>query len=374
MRREDPGYAEREKAARAILRKTAATAGRLVALAWRRSVQGRAWAEHYRRLHPEQGAEAAAVRRERLRANGGRHTDAEWRALCDVHGWRCVACGAAHSRRWPLQRDHVIPVALGGPSGIWNIQPLCAPCNARKGATVRDFRIVGLDSEYIQNRKEVSGVGKKKPVNVKVFTEKSEIPAERHAYELMAEVRKVDDHKAIEKARIALAWENNVSEDADNHLRLGKCCKASDLQKEFARFDFVIMLNVQVWNSEQFDDAKRKALLDHELSHAAPVLDSSGMMKQDERGRFVWRIRKHDIEEFSGVVARHGTYKYDLEEFANSLRIGQLDMLLEEHDAKEASKETILAAAAEEFGKTLKEDESVTIEVLSGKKKEQKAA
>jgi hypothetical protein len=40
---------------------------------------------------------------------------------------------------------------------------------------------------------------------------------------------------------------------------------------------------------------------------------------RDERSRKCYRVRKHDIEEFSDVVARYGTYKRDLEMFAAAL-------------------------------------------------------
>jgi hypothetical protein len=38
--------------------------------------------------------------------------------------------------------------------------------------------------------------------------------------------------------------------------------------------------------------------------------------KEDPDGRKLYRIRKHDIEEFQAIVVRHGLYKQDLEAFA----------------------------------------------------------
>lgn len=63
-------------------------------------------------------------------------------------------------------------------------------------------------------------------------------------------------------------------------------------------------------------DEQRIALLDHELCHAAPMLDDRTQEQVvDERGRKVWRMVKHDIEEFGAIVQRHGLYKADLEKF-----------------------------------------------------------
>jgi hypothetical protein len=68
-----------------------------------------------------------------------------------------------------------------------------------------------------------------------------------------------------------------------------------------------------------FTPAKKRALIDHELSHAGIVLNKDGEPKYDERGRNIWRTRKHDIEEFRDVVERHGCYKRDLTLFAEAL-------------------------------------------------------
>ena len=47
-------------------------------------------------------------------------------------GGRCVDCGSD----FDLQYDHLIPLALGGGSGVDNLQLLCADCNRRKGAAL----------------------------------------------------------------------------------------------------------------------------------------------------------------------------------------------------------------------------------------------
>lgn len=124
----------------------------------------------------------------------------------------------------------------------------------------------------------------------------------------------------LQEAKIALAWRKAFKADKDGRLILGKCVKASDLQKEFADYDFVILLNQEVWQDADFTEDKKKALLDHELCHAVPAIDDkTGEQREDARGRLVWRIKKHDIEEFRSVVAHHGCYKADLEAFAEVL-------------------------------------------------------
>ncbi len=127
-------------------------------------------------------------------------------------------------------------------------------------------------------------------------------------------------HPELRQARFALAWRKNRKPDVDGHLVLGECVLVNDLQKELVPFDFVIILNREVWENPEFTDAQKSALLDHELCHAAPKLNTdTDEQELDERGRPVWRIRKHDIEEFRDVVARHGVYKSSLELFAEAL-------------------------------------------------------
>jgi 5-methylcytosine-specific restriction endonuclease McrA len=50
----------------------------------------------------------------------------------EQHGWNCPRCSL---RRFDLQIDHKIPLAVGGRNSKNNLQILCAECNQRKGMT-----------------------------------------------------------------------------------------------------------------------------------------------------------------------------------------------------------------------------------------------
>jgi hypothetical protein len=127
-------------------------------------------------------------------------------------------------------------------------------------------------------------------------------------------------HAHLADARIAIAWCTSWRPDADGRVVLGKCKKASDLDRELANYDFIILLKKSFWQDLQVTAEQRRALLDHELCHAGVKEDErTGEPVHDERGRKVYRLIKHDIEEFASVVERNGVYKRDLEQFAAAL-------------------------------------------------------
>jgi len=144
------------------------------------------------------------------------------------------------------------------------------------------------------------------------------IPLSHPAYKMMTKIRE-RHHRHIRKAKIALAWKKKIKPDRDGHVLLGKCKKASDLQREISAWDFIILLNKEVWEHEKFGSKRQKALLDHELCHAAQAYDKKGKRMKNDRGKYVFRMRHHDVEEFSEIVDRHGIWKHDLQVFADAL-------------------------------------------------------
>ena len=156
---------------------------------------------------------------------------------------------------------------------------------------------------------------KRKKVLVKIL-ERKHGGKVTEAYRIMESL--VDEHhKHLSDAKIAIAWRFGWKPDTDGRVTLGQCRKRSDLDRELgngdSQFDFVILLNHEHWNS--ISTAEQQAIMDHELCHAEVCKDANGEPKTDENGRRVWRIRKHDLEEFREVVSRHGRYKSDIERF-----------------------------------------------------------
>ena len=91
----------------------------------------------WKRANPDKTRAMKQRRRAAKAGAGGQFTDREWQALCALYNHSCLCCGRAGL---PLTADHVLPVSLGGSSWIDNIQPLCGPCNSRKGDKHTDYR------------------------------------------------------------------------------------------------------------------------------------------------------------------------------------------------------------------------------------------
>ena len=117
-------------------------------------------------------------------------------------------------------------------------------------------------------------------------------------------------------ARILLAWRKGWRQDADGRLRLAQARKASELDRALAPNDFVILLNQESFQASGFGEDAQAAILDHELMHCAVTRDRDGDIKRDEKNRVMFRLRAHQIEEFTDVFERHGMYNGALEAFA----------------------------------------------------------
>lgn len=167
-------------------------------------------------------------------------------------------------------------------------------------------------------KKKKAKTGKK--VNFLLIPEQDSNGNIPEQYKILEDVRDAH-HGDTKRARVALAWQLRTKADKDGHLKLGHCHKVSDLHREFADYDFIITLNKEFWDETTVTDDQRKALVDHELCHIAPVLNiDSGEHEVDERGRYLFRTRGHDVEEFYEIVQRNGLWKRDLIAFAKVLQ------------------------------------------------------
>lgn len=69
------------------------------------------------------------VQRYVRRGVAGRYTLAEWQERLGYFAGRCGYCGS-HTK---IERDHLVPILMGGTNDIENIVPACMTCNRSKG-------------------------------------------------------------------------------------------------------------------------------------------------------------------------------------------------------------------------------------------------
>mgnify|MGYP001559356933 FL=1 len=102
------------------------------AKAWRLAHTERDKQNHlrWRLKHPGLFRAIQARHEAKTRGGEGKLTSDQWEAIKIAYQNRCAYCGIGKTR---LERDHVVPLALGGQHVAANIVPACRKCNATKG-------------------------------------------------------------------------------------------------------------------------------------------------------------------------------------------------------------------------------------------------
>lgn len=71
----------------------------------------------------------------------------DWKFILNLTDHKCIACNSGDN----ITVDHVLPMKMGGPNLIGNIQPLCLYCNLKKGKRHVDFRTEEFNNKVKEN-------------------------------------------------------------------------------------------------------------------------------------------------------------------------------------------------------------------------------
>ena len=93
----------------------------------------------HRKKNPNINRLTVGNRRARLLKAEGYYTQAEWQAIKERQGFRCLMCGRCQPDI-KLTVDHIQPLSKGGRNSSENLQGLCQSCNSRKNDKVLDLR------------------------------------------------------------------------------------------------------------------------------------------------------------------------------------------------------------------------------------------
>jgi hypothetical protein len=121
----------------------------------------------------------------------------------------------------------------------------------------------------------------------------------------------------LAEAKIGLVWRRGWRPKAGGWVTLGRCAKVNDLGRVLHGYDFVIVLNFDVWDHADFSAKQKEALLYHELCHADVTRDKHGEIKRKD-GRPCWRVARHDVEEFLAVVSKYGAWQQEIQQLATA--------------------------------------------------------
>lgn len=78
----------------------------------------------------------------------------------------------------------------------------------------------------------------------------------------------------------------------------GKCIKASKEMQYLGECDYIIEMSFELWN--QLTEQDQYLLMLHELMHILAVIN-------DKTGNWKYKIKDHDIKDFSLIVNKYGT-------------------------------------------------------------------
>lgn len=139
-------------------------------------------------------------------------------------------------------------------------------------------------------------------------------PASRmHAGKVIAPYRIMEDlinsccgH--LEDARIAIAWRKGWP-SVNGRVKLGQMKMANDCDRAYKDFDFLLLLNSELYRTSVAGDESLTMTIHHCLLAGTPDLDRDGNQKTDEKDRLCWKIRKPPIVEFPEIIQTYGLEK-----------------------------------------------------------------
>lgn len=114
----------------------------------------------------------------------------------------------------------------------------------------------------------------------------------------MAEELIAKYHPVLGKyARVGFVFRSEA-QVSNGRAVLGKASKVSEKLKTLLELDFLIWIAKKEF--EAMEDERKRALIDHELSHCS-ITDGD------------FRMRHHDVEEFHAIIERYGLWTDDLQ-------------------------------------------------------------
>lgn len=129
-------------------------------------------------------------------------------------------------------------------------------------------------------------------------------------------IAKVPEHKALADVLVMYVFRSEATKSRGK-LVLGKARMVSGLNAFLIQDEdpdagslFVVEIAEDTWN--RMTEPQRRALVDHELCHFE-------VEPGDGENPAAMKMKGHDLEEFAGVVERHGFWRSDIATFGSKM-------------------------------------------------------
>jgi hypothetical protein len=109
-------------------------------------------------------------------------------------------------------------------------------------------------------------------------------------------------HPWLKEANIGFICRDKAAKSKGLYV-FAQASKVPDKLKVVLDYDFLVWVSLEDW--EDMVSETKEALIDHELSHCAGH-------------PYAWRIRGHDFEDFTHIIARHGYWTPALKTIENA--------------------------------------------------------
>jgi Putative phage metallopeptidase len=144
-------------------------------------------------------------------------------------------------------------------------------------------------------------------------------------------------HPELATARIMYTFVSEASKKNGKDV-LGTAKKLSGFNEWALENDFLVTIALDKWN--ELTENQRMALVDHMLERCTGEED-------DESGEMKWKMRDPDVQEFAGILFRHGAWNEDLQGFVSMAKGVNIDQIVEEETAETDEDETEQQTAEE---------------------------
>lgn len=113
-------------------------------------------------------------------------------------------------------------------------------------------------------------------------------------------------HPELATARFRYVFKEKAGKKGGKTV-YGTVKKCSDLMIFLIGADYLVEVALDAWNP--LEAAKRTAIVDHILERC--------WAEEDDEGETTFKLREPDVQEFSSILRRHGTWNEDLVNFVS---------------------------------------------------------